>query len=109
MTRYIFNTSGDYVAFIHNGNLFDTKSNWLGVIKNGNEVYDVRGVFLGYVLDDDRIARISIDYKPGIMVPIRPLPPSRPVTPLQRLRMPPLLFPYEDIFANSEAIAKWKK
>ena len=37
--RYIFNTSGNYVAFISGDNLFNPDCDWIGFIKNGNEVY----------------------------------------------------------------------
>ena len=55
--RYIYNTSGDYVAFIKNDNLFSPNSEWLGAIRKGNLVYSKRGKFIGYLLKDDRIAR----------------------------------------------------
>ena len=38
--RYIYNTSGDYIAFISSDNLFNPDCDWIGFIKNGNEVYN---------------------------------------------------------------------
>jgi sporulation protein YlmC with PRC-barrel domain len=100
--RYIFNTSGEYVAFISDNNLFGTNLDWLGVVKNGNEVYDTAGRFLGVVLDDDRVVRNKFEVRPSIMKPLRPLTPLGPLRPLQRLRMVRLPYPYEDVFDNKK-------
>lgn len=97
--RYIFNTNGDYVAFVQDKNLFSPDGDWLGFIVNGNEVYQTDGLFAGYLLKDDRIARKKNDLtRPRQLVPLRPLRPLRPLQPLKRLRMNRLLYPYEDIF-----------
>lgn len=97
--RYIFNTSGDYVAFIQDDNLFDVDANWIGFLQNGNEVYKSNGEFLGYVLSDDRIVRNRTEPpRPRLMRPLQPLRPLRPLRPLQRLRMTRLPYPFEDVF-----------
>ena len=70
--RYIFNTSGEYVAFIDNNNVFDPNCEWLGFITNGNEAYRNDGMFLGYVLEDDRIARNTSESEK----PYQPTPPT---------------------------------
>ena len=97
--RYIYNTSGEYVAFIHGENLFSPECEWLGYIKKGNEVYNTQGNFLGYVNNDDRIVRNKSEFKRFKEFPrFRPMRPMRPARPMRRMRMPRLPYPYEDIF-----------
>lgn len=102
VTRYIFNTSGEYVAFKSGDNLFDKECNWIGFIKNDNEVYNTKGKYVGYILDDDRVVRNTSNSlnKPGLLVPLRPLKPLKPLNPLKRLRMLKLPFPYIDVFQD---------
>lgn len=110
--RYIYNTMGDYVAFVQdNKNLFDPDCNWLGFISNGNEVYLKDGAFLGYLIDDDRIVKDTTEVnKANIPIPLHPLRPLRPLRPLKRLRMTRLPHPYIDIFENGiKGIQKLKK
>jgi hypothetical protein len=97
--RYIFNSSGQYVAFLDGEHLFSPKSDWLGFLRNGNEVYADNGAFMGYLLEDDRIVRNKRERpRPRQLPPLRPLKPLRPLRPLHRLRMPRLPPPYEDVF-----------
>lgn len=100
--RYIFNTSGEYVAFVDSKNIFSPNGNWLGFIERGNEVYDKDGQFIGYLLDDDRIVRKRNELKPRVMRPLRPIRPIRPIRPLRRLRMLRLPHPYEDVFERGK-------
>ena len=102
--RYIFNTSGEYVAFITGPYLFSPDCEWLGVITNGNEVFNPEGLYIGYLLEDDRIARDTRQYRvKRIPRSIRPMRPLRPLRPLRRLRMPRLPRPLEDIFEGGPA------
>ena len=97
--RYIFNTSGDYVAFLSGGNLFSPNCEWLGFNPESNEIYDTNGNFIGSVLDDDRIVTITNQLQR--LRRIRPLPPLRPLRPLRalrRLRMLRLPYGYLDVF-----------
>lgn len=98
--KYIFNTTGNYVAFLHDGNLFYPNGVWIGFIFNGNEVYSsVDQSFIGYISSDDRIVR-RINETPKLR-PLRPLPPLRPLIPLQplrRLKMLGLQYPWIDVF-----------
>lgn len=97
--RYIFNTSGNYVAFLKEGNVFTPSCEWIGFISGGNEVYSTDGTFMGYLLDDDRIVRRRNEpIRPRLMRPLHPLRPLRPLSPLRRLRMLRLPYPYEDVF-----------
>jgi len=99
--RYLFNTSGDYVAFIQGDNLFNPDGEWLGVVLNGNEVYNTDGLYIGTVSDDDRVVS---DRRLGVTRfiprPMRPPRPLRPLRPLRRLRMFRVPYPYEDVFEH---------
>lgn len=101
--RYLFNSSGQYVAFVSGHHVFDTDCEWLGFIANGNEMYDTRGQFIGYVLDDDRVAKRLSEIKMPKLVPFKPFKPMRPFNPLRRLRMAPLPLGYVDIFESRGA------
>lgn len=102
-TRYIFNTSGDYVAFIRGNHLFSKDCEWLGTIANGNEVFNTDGLHVGYLLDDDRIVRNkSESTSKRIPRQVKPIRPVRPVTPLRRLRKSKLPPPFEDVFDYSK-------
>jgi hypothetical protein len=102
--RYIFNTSGDYVAFVLNDNLFNPASKWLGVIRNGNEVYNTDGLFIGYLLEDDRIVSdLRIITPKRIFKPPVPAIPFIPIKPLRRLAMLRLPYPYKDVFEGAKA------
>jgi len=97
--RYLFNTSGKFVAFVSGDNVFTPQSQWLGYIVNGNEFYNESGKFVGYVLDDDRVARNTMEIPRIPRIPrIPPISPIPPIPPLPRLPKIPLLPPYEDVF-----------
>jgi hypothetical protein len=99
--RYIFNTSGEYSAFIIDNYLFTKNVEWLGIIINGNEVFNTDGYYVGLVLDDDRIARNKTHPLRRIPRPQRPPHPPRPQRPMRRLRMLTLPNPYEDVFEKN--------
>lgn len=44
--RYLFNTKGKYVAFVSGDNVFTKDREWVGSIKNGNEIWDRKGGLL---------------------------------------------------------------
>jgi hypothetical protein len=97
--RFLFNTEGAYVAFVQGENVFSPEAEWLGFLRSGNELYAPDGHFIGYVLDDDRVARRKGERKSRMLAPIsKPFKPFKPFKPLKRLRMPKLLPPYEDVF-----------
>lgn len=97
--RYLFNTNGDYVAFVHDKYVFSPSMEWIGFIENGNLFYTSDGQFSGYLLQDDRVARNNTEYpRPKIWPPYPPLKPLTPLKPLKRLRKSKLPHPYEDIF-----------
>lgn len=99
--RYLFNTAGDYVAFQKDANVFTPEVDWLGFVLGGNQLFSTDGKFIGYILDDDRVARNKAE-PPKTPICARPLPlkPLKPLRPLKRLRKPKLLYPYEDVFEH---------
>lgn len=102
-TRYIFNTQGEYVGFVRQSYLFDPAGNWLGFLKSDNEVYSTTGDFMGYLLQDDRIAwRQDEPRKHRVQPPIAPMKQLLPLAPLKRLPMSPLLFPWRDALENRQ-------
>ena len=100
--RYLFNTAGNYVAFQQGTNVFSPSADWIGYLQGGNQLYSTDGQFLGYVLNDDRVARNKTERKlsqlSGFQRPMRPLRPLKPLKPMKRLRKPRLPYPYEDVF-----------
>lgn len=102
--RYLFNSGGEYVAFLQGDNVFSPDAEWLGFVRHGNEFFSSDGTFLGYILDDDRVARRTGEPKrPRVLRPLRPLKPLKPLRPLRRLRMPRLPSGYEDVFLHGVA------
>lgn len=102
--RYLFNTAGNYVAFQQGTNVFSPSADWIGFIVGGNQLYATDGNFLGYVLDDDRVARSTSESPRAqlglIQRPAKPMRPLRPLKPLKRLRKPRLPHPYVDVFED---------
>jgi hypothetical protein len=97
--RYIFNTSGNYVAFVQGNHLFDTNSHWLGFIEDGDDVYSAEdGSYLGTISADDRLLVNTQASAHRRMRPLRPLRPLRPMRPMRRLRMARLPRGYRDYF-----------
>lgn len=97
--RYLFNTSGEYVAFVQDGHVFTPNGDWVGAVGPGSDVYRKDGRYLGTILHDDRVVRSQTDLPKLPRRPLLPpLAPLRPLRPLKRLRMPPLPFPYVDAF-----------
>ena len=103
-TRYLFNTAGNYVAFQQGTNVFSPSADWLGFLVAGNQLYSTDGHFLGYVINDDRVARDTSErVRPQLSAlqrPLRPLRPLTPLRPLKRLRKPRLPHPYVDAFED---------
>jgi hypothetical protein len=101
--RYIFNTDGDYVAFVSQSSLFTPDCDYLGFIINGNEVFSKDGLAVGILLNDDRIVRdVTAVYRQSVLPPFPPFRPFKPFSPFKRLRMPDLPYPYKDVFENGK-------
>lgn len=101
LIRYLYNTKGDYVAFVRGANVFAIDGTWLGFVVSGNELYDTKGNYQGIILDDDRVAVNPSDrFRAQRIPPIRPLRPIVPLRPLRRLRSLPLPYPWKDLFED---------
>lgn len=76
---HYFNSSGQWIAFRRNSDdryLFDRQGNWVGWFPwDDNEIFDLKGEYLGVVMDGDRIYRME---KPG---PQKRKSPGFPVHP----------------------------
>lgn len=97
--RYIFNTSGNYVAFVQANHLFDTSSKWLGFIEDGDDVYSAKdGSYMGTLSTDDRLLVNTQVRGHNRLRPLRPLTPLRPIQPMRRLRMSGLPRGFRDYF-----------
>lgn len=78
--RYVFNTRGDYVAYIKNENIFTARHHWYGFLRQRNLVYEKNGKLVGYRLDDGRIVKkINEPPRPRRVPPIEPIPPIAPI------------------------------
>lgn len=52
----IYRTDGEWVAIVHQGQLFNVDGEWLGFMI-ANEVYDPQGRYLAYISEDRRLLR----------------------------------------------------
>lgn len=99
--RYVYNTAGEYVAFVAGQNLFAPDCTWLGFLRPNGEVYSSQDAsFLGHLTNDDRLIRSVRE--PARLKPLKPLTPPSPLVPLRpmrRLAMTPLPSSYVDVFA----------
>jgi hypothetical protein len=97
--RYIFNTRGNYVAFVQGNNLFDLNSKWIGFIEDGDDVYSsIDGSYMGTLSADDRLLVNTNVQGHSRLRPRRPLNPVRPMRPMRRLRMSRLPRGFRDYF-----------
>jgi hypothetical protein len=97
--RFLFDTAGEYVAFVSQGHLFTPECEWLGVVAARDEVYDTRGMYIGVLQADDRLVRNRAAQLPRqILAPRAPMRPVRPLPPRRRLFMPAVPPSYEDLF-----------
>lgn len=97
--RYIFNTSGNYVAFVQGNHLFDPGAKWVGFIEDGDDVYSAEdGSYMGTLSADDRLLVNTQVRGHNRLRPNRPLRPLRPMRPMRRLRMSKLPRGFQDYF-----------
>lgn len=97
--RFIFNTSGRCVAYIHDNYVFSSSADWLGFLgPDGNSVYLHSGILLGTLTDDDRLIRDPAKTFPEFLPP-PPIPttPFLAIEQLKRPKMATLPYPLEDV------------
>jgi len=82
----IFRWSGEYFGFIHNGNFFDAKSNYLGWVKDDGSVWNEDGTYLGELTEGKYIIRNSMKTEPIPKIPkIPPIPPIPPIPSIDKI------------------------
>lgn|GEM_PF-1103020 len=101
--RYLYNTSGKYVAFVQGNNIFSPEAEWLGFIRNGNEVFKKTGQFWGFLLEDDRVAANAQMTRLNVFPPFAPFKPFTPFKPFARMAKFPLPSPWVDVFEPGAA------
>lgn len=99
-SRYIFNTSGYYCAFIKNGFLYAPNGKWLGTVTKAGNVYHPDGKHMGQLTDDGRIIVNPAIWNSDIGSTVHSsyTSPARP--PLKRERVQPPPKGYRDIFED---------
>jgi hypothetical protein len=85
----IYNTPGDWSAFMHYPYIYSPLGEWIGWITPEREVFDVDGVYVGMLTEEPRILRRRTNDRP---LPRRS-PPMRPepIRPPARVPLPPMM------------------
>jgi hypothetical protein len=93
----IYSTSGDWEAILIFPHIFNTLGEWVGWVTSEQVVFDVDGIYVGYLSDEPRILRRrSYDYQIPRQKP--PIAPERIRTP-SHVPLPPFFreLPFESI------------
>jgi hypothetical protein len=84
----IYTTKGDWFALLHSPYIYNTRGEWIGWIVETNDVFDVEGVYVGWLSDEKRILRKRSKNKYERRTP--PNPPDRIRAPAT-IPLPPLM------------------
>ncbi|HLB64522.1 MAG TPA: hypothetical protein VJJ46_06745 [Anaerolineales bacterium] len=85
----IYTSKGDWAALMVYPHLFNTVGEWVGWLAPDRSVYDVDGVYVGWLTDEPRILRKrTID---GSLPRRRPPPPPKKVRPPATVPLPPMM------------------
>lgn len=91
----IYTTSGDWTALLVFPYIFNTLGEWIGWVTKNKEVFDVHGIYVGWLSDEPRVLRRRIHDGP---LP-RKDPPTTPtrVRPPATVPLPPMMaeLPFE--------------
>lgn len=91
----IYTTSGDWMALLVFPYIFNTIGEWIGWVTKNQDVFDVHGVYVGWLSDEPRVLRKRIHDGP---LP-RKDPPATPrrVRPPATVPLPPMMaeLPFE--------------
>ncbi len=93
--RVIYRTSGDWMATLYEGNLFDPDGEWVAWL-DGDDVYTLDGEYVGYISRDGRLLRKRVlPYRKHRRPPTRRPPFKAPKT----IPLPPMFaeLPYDTI------------
>lgn len=87
----IYTSRGDWAALMVFPYIFNTFGEWIGSITPDRQVYDVNGLYVGWMTDDPRILRKrTYDQNPS---------PQSPPSPQDRIR-PPATVPLPPMMAE---------
>ena len=100
MIKYIYNSDGNYVAYLYNERYCFSDTNEYVGFMNGIYLYDYNGKYLGYLTSDDRIIRRKNEKMPNLIPIVKPVKPVQPLRPLKRYKMSSLGSGYIDIFLH---------
>lgn len=60
MTKYLFSSSGQWIAFKRDKYVFDTEGNWIGwTPSKDGDVFNPNGEYLGTITQNNRLYRFS--------------------------------------------------
>jgi len=98
----IYTSKGEWSAFLVFPHLYSPVGEWIGWITPDRQVYDVDGVYVGYLTNEQRILRSRTLDGP---LPSRTSPrPQHKVRPPATIPLPPMMaeLPYDlvDVFAE---------
>jgi len=92
----IFRWNGQYWGFESNGHLFNSRGEYRGWIENDGNAWRHDGSYLGELVDDNYILRLTLKIEPVPRVPrVPPISPVRPVPSVNRVGRVPRVS-YED-------------
>jgi hypothetical protein len=64
MSRHLFNSSGEWIAFRNEKFVFDTRGNWVGWLPwDDEEVVDKNGSYLGHIYGNRLLRRYYTPYR----------------------------------------------
>jgi hypothetical protein len=94
--RPLYNTHGDCAALLISSYIFNRSGEWIGWVASENMVYDVDGIYVGWLSDEMRILRKRSNVSEERREP--PNPPGRIRAPAT-IPLPPLMpeLPYSII------------
>jgi len=85
----IYTTPGDWAALLVFPHLFNTIGEWIGWVSPDREVFDVDGVYVGWLTDEPRILRRRI-IEDELPRKFPPEPPAR-IRPPATVPLPPMM------------------
>jgi hypothetical protein len=93
----IYTTPGDWAALLVFPHLFSTIGEWIGWVSPDRQVFDVDGVYVGWITNEPRILRKRIIEK-ELPRKLPPEPPGR-IRPPATVPLPPMMaeLPFEVI------------
>jgi hypothetical protein len=81
--QYLFNSTGDWIAFRQRQHVYDGRCNWIGWLPWGNhEVATLEGEYMGTIVDVNRFYYFADrPRRPNPGLPSRPAYPALPDSP----------------------------